>query len=126
MKKMFMFCTLITLLSCCKNEQKPEEKILGKWELIEHRVAIDPDGRSTEFLLNGKIREYDNIGGYSEGYTYRIDHEFLYKNPINKEGDTWIFKYLFYDNKLKLEIVGGTVNVPDCADCGIYILKRFE
>lgn len=122
-KILFQFCIFISIfyLGCSNDDknQKPEEKIIGKWVQIGigfgGEIIIDNKPNEdyyTEFLPIGKIRIYSS-NEYVERYAYQIDDNWLYWDIISKEeviGGHWKFKYEFYDDKIKLEIVEGLVN----------------
>ena len=134
MKKTFLILPLLLLvlsMAGCSDgdllKQDLQEKFSGKWKFVEtvcvgSTVSVGPDGRVIEFHSNGKIRMYDDSGGYSEPYAYWVTQDFLYEKFIHEGdviGDLRVYEYVFFGDSLKLTVVYGLV-----ANCDAYIYKK--
>ena len=134
MKKTFLILPLLLLvlsIAGCSDgdllKQDLQEKFSGKWRHVEticvgSTVSAGPDGWVIEFHSNGKVRWYDDSGGYRESFVYWVTQDFLYQKAIH-EGkvidDGWIYEYVFFGDSLKLTIVHGLVT-----NRGGYIYKK--
>lgn len=110
---------------CGEKDLNPEEKILGKWELIERNwLLTEPLDELVEFLANGKIRFLFVNGEYSENTSYQINSDYFYCNSIENEEEKAIFKYTFYEDNLKLELIESTFMTPELYAWTISIYKK--
>jgi hypothetical protein len=115
--KLFFYIVILTIfclnIAGCEDEDTNyQEAILGKWELIEtgqdenSMKPVKSTGSYLNFLQNNKMQHYDPITNeYDIEQTYKIDSKFLYYHYENGINNSVLYKYHFYEDKLKLTIV---------------------
>ena len=134
-----LFLSLIMGIGGCEDkEQKPEEKILGKWVIEstgmteDKMFPYDPYGVNDDhfdFLSDKTVWHYCGtcVGEkYFQAATYKIDSEHFYWYTKDSDAPE-AYYYSFYNDKLKItSVYPRTPGLEDVNITNIIVYKRIK